>query len=430
MFRCNRFDPGADRFAAHVDAPYADPACHHVSKHTLLLYLTGGRGAGALRFGDRLVVDEIEAMTAYLFDQDLAHEGGPYEEGPKRFLRTELVFEDREVVQVPGIAAAFAKACYLSQESVFAPELARFAHAAHDRAAAAHWRGIVEEHEAEPFVHRRFRSAHFLTNGHDYWFAEGALSIAECAGICLLDALGVQIGGVPFRDLCSAEIWIRDSDDRGWIGDRLRAIEADQEPVFSRLNADALFPAPEAPDARMGFPDSPDFSAEPFPDGWDATRHPRVIGALEDAQAYAKAQLFAAPITLCGQEVCLDPDRFVVTSDRICVLSSEALAPLHFAGAVFYSPEDFVEVDVSIDALRLVVPPIPYRSEAGILHLTFDLFRNGFMVRQQRETIPVPRVDPSLDAPPDVRPWRTAAIAGSRLDAEQFAAAYDDGRGR
>jgi hypothetical protein len=414
VFRCNRFEPGDERFFAHVDSPYHDRSRNHVSKYTLLLYLTGGRGDAVLEFGDERMnnqnnqIDEIEAMTAFVFDQRLVHSGGPYLDGRKLFLRTELVFEDANVEHDPGIGGLFAKACYLTGESVFAPELARFAHEAYDRAAAAHWRGLVESAAPTPFMHKQFRGVHFVANGYDYWFRKGDVSLIECAALALFDVLNVKLRGTSFHKLCSSEVVIRTSDDRAWMGDCLHGFAPPTEPAFARANKPALFPEPEPPSKYMNFPNSPDFDPEPFPDDWDATRHPKVITEYVAAQHEAKQRILPAPITMLGRELFLDPERFVVDGDKIHVLSRDALAPLHFAGAVFYGPADFVDVDVTLGALRLLVPPILFRETDDVVHLQLDLFRNSWMVRHRFESAPVPRIVDGRDVDPDTSPWDRA----------------------
>jgi hypothetical protein len=418
VFRCNRFEPGDEPFLAHVDSPYYDRSRNHVSKYTLLVYLTGGRGDAVLRFADGPAFDEIEPMTAFVFDQRLAHSGGPYLDGRKLFLRTELVFEDARVEHEPGIAELFAKACYLTGESVFAPELARFAHAAYDRAAAAHWRGLVESTEPTPFMHKQFRGVHFVTNGYDFWFRKGDLSLVECAALALFDVLNVEVGGTSFHKLCNNEVLIRTSDDRAWIRDCLHAFALPTEPVLAQSNKSTLFPEPERPNEDMYFPSSPDFSPDPFPDNWDATRHPMVIDDYTRAQNYAKQRILPAPVTILGRELFLDRERFVVEADRIHVLSQDALAPVHFAGAVFYVPGDFVDVDVTLGTLRLLVPPILFREHEGVVHFMLDLFRNSWMVRHRVETVPVPRVVDGRDVDPATSPWDNAVASNVGAESE------------
>jgi hypothetical protein len=99
VFRCNRFEPGDEPFHAHLDNPCSDPSREHVSRYTLLLCLTGGTGAPALRIAD-LALQTLAPLTVVLFHQCLEHEGAPYLEGDKIFLRTEL-----QAVDIPGIDA-------------------------------------------------------------------------------------------------------------------------------------------------------------------------------------------------------------------------------------------------------------------------------------------------------------------------------------
>lgn len=412
VFRCNRFEPGDAPFGSHVDSPYYDRSQNHVSKYTLLLYLTPGRGDAPLSFTGGPKIGELEAMTALVFEQGRAHEGRPYVDGRKVFLRSELVFVDEAIEHAPGIAELFAKACYLGGESVFLPELAAFAHEAYDRAAAAHWRGPPDAPAAEPYVHKQFRGAHFVSNGHDYWFLRGPMSLTECAALALLDLLNAKIGDEPFRKLCERRVEVRGGDDRAWIAALLRDQAPAPEPVFGVLDKSALFPPPEQPLRGMDFPTSPDFDAAPFPDDWDGPRNASVIEVYARAQRWAKRRIVPAPITLLGKQLFLDPARFVVAGDKIHVLSRERLGPMHFAGAVFFHAEDFVGVDVRLTALHPLVPPISFAVAGELLHLRCDLFRNSWMVSLTREETPVPRVLAGTAVEPDTAAWLQAA----RLD--------------
>lgn len=419
VFRCNRFDPGDAPFATHVDAPYYDRSRQHVSRRTLLLYLTPGRGdEPVLRFEGGPEVRAIAPLQAFVFDQRLAHAGRPYDDGPKVFLRSELVFSDRDLRHAPEVGELFARACYLGRESVFAPELAAHAERAHDRAAAAHWGGPRDAPAERPWIHREFRGAHFVTDGHAYWFRRDAQTLVECAALALLDLLGAQVDGQPFARLCRSRALTR-GDGPGWIAAYLRELPAAPEPALARLDKQALFPPPEPPESGMGMPGSPDFDADPFPDDWDATRQPRVLEALDQARRWARQRIFAAPILMLGKEVFLDPARFVVEADRIHVLSRERLGPVHFAGARFFGPEDFVGVDVTLDTLQPLVPPMFFREGDETVELRCDLFRNTWMVDVLRERVPVPRVVDRPEAEPDDAAWlRAAGLTRDRLRAQ------------
>ena len=428
VFRCNRFEPGDARFQAHVDSPYRDPNRHHVSKYTLLIYLTGGHGDALLRFANGAAIDRIAPMTAVFFEQHEPHDGGPFAEGRKVFLRTELVFEDRALDHDPGLSQMFAQACYLTGESVFAPELARFTHELYDRAALAHWRGIQEPRRSHRFVHKRFRDVEFIANGYDFWFPKNRYPLPECAAITLLDVLNAKVGEHAFRKQCTTTVIGRQSAEASWIAARLQADRqpsASPQPIFARLDPDTLLPAPEAPERGMGFPSSPDFHDDPFPSHWDATRHPDVVEILTGAQEYARKRIFGAPIALLGQELFLQPEHFVVAGNRIFITSTHAPEPVHFAGAQFYYPINFIGVEVGIDAPQLLVPPILYRETEDLFHLMFDLFRNGWMVAMRPVTVPVPRIidDPEADA--GWSPWWSAAAAESDYDTVRQEVGFD-----
>ena len=159
VFRCNRFVPGDAPFSRHVDTPYFDRGRGHISRYTLLIYLSGGESEAdarpVLELGEDIELRELPAMSCVLFKQDQPHAGAPFAEGRKVFLRTELIFEakDEELSEAPELAALFAKACYLSGEATLRPELGARMHELYDRAAVAHWSGDPGGAAPEPHFH-------------------------------------------------------------------------------------------------------------------------------------------------------------------------------------------------------------------------------------------------------------------------------------
>lgn len=415
VFRCNRFEPGDAKFHRHHDTPYFDAARHHVSRYTVLLYLTGGAGRPALDLTGVAALEEIEALTCVIFDQRYEHEGAPYSGGRKVFLRTELVFTEPQLEHDPAIAERFGKACYLTGESVFAPELARWADAYYNQVAAAHWGGRLPGGAREPFVHKQFRGVHFVANGHDFWFGKsGALSLAECAAITLLDYFNCKLGDRPFRALCRTEVV--EAEGTAWIPAFLEGKRG--EPALPVLDKDALFPEPEEPDGRCC----------PFHcwSNFDATRNAEIVDLYARAQSFAKAHILPAPILMLGQDVLLDPDKFVIEGGRIHVLGKQALAPVNFAACWNSggSPENYLDVAASVGVLHLLVPPILFAETAGCYHLRFDFFRNSWMVKHHQATVPVPMIRTFDDRDPEEldedeqRPWMDAVdpalVAGGR----------------
>ncbi len=406
VFRCNRFEPGDAKFYRHHDTPYFDAARHQISRYTVLLYLTGGAASPALDLTGKAALEEIEALTCVIFDQRYEHEGQPYSGGRKVFLRTELVFTDAELEHDPAIAERFSKACYWTGESVFAPELARHADAYYNQVAAAHWGGALPAAAREPFVHKQFRGVHFVANGYDFWFGKrDALPLAECAAIALLDYFNCKLGDRSFRALCRTEVV--EEEGAAWIPAFLESQRG--EPALGVLDKDALFPAPEEPDGQCC----------PFHcwGTFDATRHEEIVDLYARAQSFAKAHILPAPILMLGQDVVLDPEKFVIDGNRIHVLGKQALAPVNFA-ACWNSggtPENYLDVAASVGVLHLLVPPILFAETAGCYHLQFDFFRNSWMVKHQQATVPVPMirtfegdVDPDDLDEDEAHPWMDA----------------------
>lgn len=410
VFRCNRFEPNDAKFGRHHDTPYYDSARGHVSRYTLILYVTGGQGDPALRVGEDVALERIEPLTCVVFDQAYPHEGKPYADGRKVFLRTELVFEAGDVQHEPSIAEAFAKATYFTGESVFSPDLAKWADDCYERAAAAHFEGTgaraKSTRKKEPFVHKEFRGVHYVSNGFDFWFSKEACSLEECAAVALLDTLNAKIGRTAFRKLCRSTVVEGEVDGARWIPAFLASKPANGgEPVFAAIDKGALFPEPEAPSACCC----------PFHSGdiWDASRCEDIIEHYQHTQTFARSRIDPAPILMLGEEIFLDRSRFVVTEGAVHILSDRALTPVNFAACWNFggSPEAYVDVAFELELLQPIVPPILFRETGGCRHLQFDFFRNSWMVENRSYRVPVPYisdVDPGDAEDNDQTPWTDA----------------------
>lgn len=389
VFRCNRFEPGDANFHRHRDTPYRDASRKQVSRYTVLLYLTGGSGADApvldLSGGGSLT--EVPALTCVVFDQRYEHEGAPYQDGRKVFLRTELIFTENRLGRDPEIGAQFSKACYLTGESVFAPELARHADAYYNQVAAAHWDGLAPaDIEKKPFVHKRFRGVEFVANGYDFWFAKGGdLTAAECAAITLLDYFNCKIGGTAFRDLCESEAI--EAEDATWVPGFLA--ERGSESAVVAFDKACLFPEPEEGNDsttpccgfHMGGPGD-----------YDMSRTDDVVEYYTRLQGRAKKKVMPAPILLLGEDVALAPDRFVVEGNLIHVLGRRAMTPVNFAACQGpdINPKEFVESEFSVGTLDFLVPPILLAETADLFHLRFDFFRNSWTIAHEQSSVDIP----------------------------------------
>lgn len=390
VFRCNRFEPGDGKFKRHLDNPYFDRDRKHISRFTVLLYLTGGKASPALQLGDAVCLESIEAMTCVVFDQQLEHEGSPFLDGRKVFLRSELIFEVDALAENAAAGVAFTKACYLTGESLTTPALAEYVNRRFNEAAAAHWGKPGSDSTPEPFVHRTFRGIHFVSNGHEFWFPRGALSLVECAALALLDYFNAKIGGSAFRAICQSEVI--QSANKDWIEPLLsRHMTPPASPVLGRFEKAALFPAaPESdPDICCSFHYS------------DCHLHPSVIEHYQAAQRSAGEWLTAAPVVLMGQEILLDPTQFVVDENRIHVLSETKLNPVHFAACQnsMVSAGILVGVGESVELLQPLVPPILFDEVGNCVRLRLDFFQNSWGVELQSKSVPLPVLLEGLEDP-------------------------------
>lgn len=375
VFRCNRFEPGDEPFQRHFDTPYHDAARDQISQYTLLVYLTEGTGAPALQIED-LKIDSIEARQCFVFHQAYEHAGAAYLDGRKVFLRTELIFDGTDVAHDPRIAALFAKACYLTGESVRDAELARDADRAYNAVASAHWTGVLPP-TTDPVVHKRFGDLHWLANGYDFWF-DKRLPLPDCAALVLLDYLNCTLDGAAFRARVDARTMREGNPDAFFA-----SLEAPRPlPVLDKA---ALFPPPET----LG-PCCPGHARV----SWAATRSPDVVELYTRAQQFCRDRIDPAPIAMLGQRIYLDPSRFQISGNQIHVLSRTRLAPVNFASCwnCHGSPPNFVDVDYEVGVLHPLVPPILWEATAHTHHLMFDFFRNGWAVSGDRYDVAIPRI--------------------------------------
>ena len=414
VFRCNRFEPGDGDFLSHLDTPYYDAARDHVSRYTMILYLTGGEGASTLEV-EGVALDAIEEMTCVVFDQRYEHGGRAFDEGRKVFLRTELIFEDASVEHDPGIAQLFSRACYMTGESIFCPELEAHAHDCYDRVAAAHWGGLSEPQEGQqqPWLRKSFGGVRFVANGYDFWFAKsGGLSLQQAAALSILDYFNCRIDGEPFRRACTSEV-IEGSGDADWIASLLED-QPEARPgasPFGRLDPSLLCPEAERVDPRICCPfhimdrefiEEYDLEEEMYGDGervyWDATRNDDIVRFYEEARRFTSGLLARAPIFMMGQRIFLGEERFLVEGDKIYVSSEERCQPVNFAACwnAGGMPGDYIDVETSIEAPFLLLPPILFRETRGCYHLMLDFFRNSWMVRQREQRVPVPKIWPGV----------------------------------
>lgn len=424
IFRCNRFAPGDSKFTNHLDTPYYDSSRSHVSKYTLLIYLTGGVGDSVLRVQD-VAFDGIEEMTCVIFDQSYAHEGRPFHDSDKIFIRSELVFEDKTLTHNLQIASLFSTACYMTSQDVFDRELASYAHECFERANSLHW-GIEREAKQPPVYFRKsFKGMEFITNGYDYWFSKAdGVELPDCGMVAVLDYLNCKITGQPFRSICSSsvihqrfggteEVWsclVSSCTDK--TGGLKRLAVADVEGLFKK-SPDSPFVKRTVEDWYFDEDDSEEedddrdpccpFHAFPTFDAW---KNDDVQEVYKRSRKYTRKDLFGAPLLIFNQELVLNESNIAIQGDKIYFLQGpegKSIRPINFAACWNGPPpEEFIGINGEISAPRLLIPPITIQRFDQGYHLMLDFFRNDWMVQVDGEhKIPIPVItnDVPYDTP-------------------------------
>jgi hypothetical protein len=417
VFRCNRFKPGSGKFSSHRDTPYYDAERRHVSKYTLLIYLTGGTGKPALRLGD-VELESLEGMTCVIFNQFLEHEGLPFEDTEKVFLRTELVFEDRKLHHDNAIAALFSEACYMTGHAVFDNEISKYAHDCYERANSLHW-AIEKTLSTRIYFQKSYRGVNFITNGFDYWFLKkGEVKLRDCGVLAILDYFNCKINGKPFRSLCKSDT-IRGS----FIGledvwNKLLNTHVDENPGLRMLmshDVDALFkPKSSTPFSKRSAPWSDDEDDDGDDDEgpgccpfhcwktFDAWEDDDVHNAYNVCWSYTKRKIYEAPVTIFGHDIMLNASKVMIKDDKLYILrdlQDKALPPINFAACWNgIEPPAFIGIDKELDALNLLLPPIQFHESDQGYHLKLDFFRNDWVLRVDDEyKIPVPVISNDID---------------------------------
>ncbi|KAM5347431.1 hypothetical protein ACJ41O_010436 [Fusarium nematophilum] len=428
VFRCNRFAPGDANFESHLDTPYFDRARSHVSKYTLLLYLSGGRNDSVLRVRD-VALNEIVEMTCVIFDQKYEHEGRPYLDGDKVFLRTELIFEDKHLKSNDRIAELFSEACYMTGQGIFDEQLATYAHKCFELANSLHW-GIEQEATEPPlYLYKTFGGASFMTNGYSYWFPrnDASLDARGCALIAVFDYFNCKVNGVPFRSMASSattRLRFSSNDD---IWDFLSSRPGSDQTLqkFPRLNdgdIDSLMPSQRDPSKPFVGSlaewdgDAEELEERRYPEDGDGCcpmhsypmfnpwKNQEVLEVYQRCCQYTRDKLLGSPVLMLNQQVVINEANIRLIGDKVYFLQERdgvVRPPLNFAACWCDEPMPpaFVGLEDEVVAPKLLIPPIMLHQFLQGYQFGLDFFRNDWMVQVEDErTVPVPNVVEDLSA--------------------------------
>jgi hypothetical protein len=418
VFRCNKFSPHTGKFSSHRDTPYYDAARNHISRYSLLVYLTSGHGKPILRVGD-IELNSITEMTCVMFDQKLEHEGRPYDDAEKLFLRTELVFEQEKLIHSSDVAALFSEACYMTGHSIYDDEIARHAHACYEKANSLHWGLNTNSDITRLYLHKTFDRLSFVTTGYNYWFTkDNHIDIKDCAAIALLDYFNCKIDGKPFRALSNSKVlqqtFESDNDIWAYLAKRpgksnygLKKLEPSDFDELVTTEPSKPFVRRETPEWLESYEDEEDdagccpFHAWMTFDAWES-EHVREV--YDTCCAFTRRKVFGEPLMLLGKKIIINESQIHIKGDKIsflCEKSGKQIPPINFAACWRDESVDagyFIGVDQELGIPKLLVPPIQFQELDHGYRLTLDFFRNDWMIQVDMDRkIPVPIITNEID---------------------------------
>lgn len=188
VFRYNNFVPSDNKFTSHFDVPYRAP--NLVSRYTLIIYLTSGSNVDkSVLTVDGYKFCHMEKATCVLFHQKYEHEGNPFVDADKIFIRTEIICYDDDKHHSdykPNLAcAAFNSACYFTTQSTKLAELNKHTTNLFNLSTQLHF-GLPTKNFCIPILIKKFNNVYFATNGFDYWFGS-TIGRVDAFVIILLD---------------------------------------------------------------------------------------------------------------------------------------------------------------------------------------------------------------------------------------------------
>jgi hypothetical protein len=389
VFRLNKFKPLDDRFSSHLDTPYYDKANKEVSLYTLLVYFNGGTSSeeNPLLRIETHDITSIEPLTVIIFPQEYEHEGHPFLDGTKLFIRTELICSLPKHKIVPEIGHTFAKACYLTKESIFNEELKSHASQYFDRVARLHWNLSVDEIKEVMILKtyndscRNIKTSYF-TNGCDYWFPNGDLRYH--ALIVILDYFNVKINDKPFNTFCQhkvmPELFTGTWDMGSTLLDMLCQVSSTSNDMVFAKRIEDDYDLSEEENSCCPY-HSDDFDPTLCGDTLSSwAGNAKIIDEIINDNTFA----------IFGSDIYFDPNNVLVDDIKI-QFKTRDFPRVNFAACwnCEQYAEDYVRKGPKGSIYSVDCPPIIYHKIKNGYHLQIDAFQNNFCISSSTHYKPI-----------------------------------------
>lgn len=196
----------------------------HVSKYTIIIYLTNGRHKDHILKIDDYCLKEINyerfnCHQVVIFDQKYEHEGNPYETGDKIFIRSELIYYKPYMNCNEDVAKLFNMSCYMVKQSMFNTEIKKYVNDAfnHTNKLRHYIENDCVEKPYIPYYHKICNNINYVTNGNDYYFCGD--DIKNYAMCVIFDYFNVIHDNTNYSNITSKVIDVNDININSYWAD-------------------------------------------------------------------------------------------------------------------------------------------------------------------------------------------------------------------
>jgi hypothetical protein len=401
VFRYNKFSPNDKKFSNHLDSPYHDRTRKHISKYTLILYLTEGKSDPVLSFGDKYKIDQIdntEGITGIIFDQKYQHEGKAFIDNDKIFIRSELVYnyDKNDLSYYTAVAESFNIACYMTRQSLYNKELSNYASELFDKVAISRL-NLTKYIPEYYFLQKCYKEINYITNGNDYWFCNN-IKPAAAAIIILLDYFnGLIDADLNFNKLCKTDTFVFKDEDNSVefytkVLQGMMDILVDLNKKLEDKTIDIenfMFENNDYKQIGKFSTDSYYCCGYHYSTEFDPLRNSSVTADYREKTEETVKKLKEFSVVIFDKEVKLDLT-LIAVKDNYILITGE-IPTIHFAGEYEDScwNNDCVTNYICSNYVRTEgyqnIPPIHYSVREKVIHYRIDMFNSNYIRRTYDE---------------------------------------------
>lgn len=398
MFRYNKFAPKSSKFKSHYDIPYYDPNNNLISRYTLIIYLTAGHNKNGLLTipSENFTVYKVEQNECFIFDQKYKHEGNPYIDDDKIFIRTELICKlekDTSDNNEDKIYSEnmFNTACYMSLQSIinenklFSKELKKYVSKCFEYATENRYYKINKEtnntYLLKKFVNEK-DILYFITNGTDYYFDKKKKTkyIKNIAYITLCD----YFNALREINYYLETVEMLDFNNESDISKYLDTTDNTFPSIFlgsnNKFEEIKLLHSDDMSEDDMSEDDLKEHCCDFHCSDFNPYKCPDIINYINNENKF-NIKLLKEGIFILGKKLYIKSDDIIVKENLITFSDELYMKRINFAACwngFTEGPEDYV---VSDNAVQIALPNIKFDTVQKMYKLSIDMFHNNLIFR-------------------------------------------------